>query len=157
MDFFDWFCEKIVWIFWDLEPVLFHSPKDVVFTKKLPFGNVLHFPGVNLSQIWTKNVHFQYVPLLLKYKILKDCWSNFFDVWETTSGKNIHQNWAVSGGERTHKLPKRGNLMDTPSPRNIWTFITWEPQMLYRWNLPRLCIFMRPFIWHKNWGASQRA
>ena len=37
---------------------------------------------------------------------------------------------------------------------NIWTFITWQQQMVYSWNLPHLCISMRPFIWHKI-GASE--
>ena len=31
----------------------------------------------------------------------------------------------------------------------FWKFLTWQPQMLYSWNLPRLCIFMRPSIWQK--------
>ena len=35
--------------------------------------------------------------------------------------------------------------------KNFWKFITWEPQMLGRWNLPQLCIFMRPSIWQKIW------
>ena len=29
---------------------------------------------------------------------------------------------------------------------NLWKFITWEPQTLWRWNLAGLCISMRPFI-----------
>ena len=32
-------------------------------------------------------------------------------------------------------------------------YITWQPQMLYQWNLPGLCISMRPFIC-PNIGAS---
>ena len=32
---------------------------------------------------------------------------------------------------------------------NIWKFMTWQPQTLYSWNLPQLCIPMRPFIWQK--------
>ena len=36
---------------------------------------------------------------------------------------------------------------------NISTFIIWQPQMLYSWDLPGLRISMRPFIWHKT-GAS---
>ena len=72
MDFFDQFCNSSV-IFWDLGLALFHSPKDVVFAKKLAFGNGLHFPGVNWAQTRAKTVNFEYVPFLLKHKILKDC------------------------------------------------------------------------------------
>ena len=40
---------------------------------------------------------------------------------------------------------------------NISNFLTSQPQMLQRWNLPRLCTSMRPLIWHKNLGVTQRA
>ena len=44
------------------------------------------------------------------------------------------------------RAPKNGIFCCS---ENIWTFITWKPQMLYLWNLPGLCISMRPFIWQK--------
>ena len=43
------------------------------------------------------------------------------------------------GPKTSQKGPFRGCWIGTQN----WTFLTEQPQMLYWWNLPRLCIFMR--------------
>ena len=72
---------------------------------------------------------------------------------------------ATSGASLTKIEPFLGELgPKTPRPKwpnswmlhrtkNFWKFITWELQMLWRWNLPRLCIFIRPSIWQNIWTS----
>ena len=64
---------RILRFMWDLELVLFDSPKDVVSGKVLVFDHSLCFPGVNWTQKWIKTVNFGYVLLPLKDTILEDC------------------------------------------------------------------------------------
>ena len=64
---------RILRFTWNLQLVLFDSPKDEVSEKVLVFDHSLYFPGVNWAQKWTKTVNFGYVPLLLKDTILEDC------------------------------------------------------------------------------------
>ena len=47
------------------------------------------------------------------------------------------------------KPPKRAISWMLNQHEKLWKFITWQPQMLYSWNLPRLCIFLTPSIWRK--------
>ena len=143
MDFFDWFCKNSV-ILW------FHSPKDAVFAKTLPFGNVLHFTGVNWVQTWTKTVKFEYVSFLLKHKILKDCWDNFFALWETNLAQNLSKIEPYLGKKGPRNHPKGTISWMLHRHKTIWAFITCEPQMLYWWKLPPLYISMRSLIWCKN-------
>ena len=66
----------------------------------------------------------------------------------------FQQIWAIFGVERAKKPPKRAHFMAAASPRKHLKILeTLEPQMLSWWNLPQLCITMRPLIWKKN-GAS---
>ena len=58
---------------WDLGLVSSDSLKHVVSGKIKVFGNIMCFPGVNWTQIWTKTQNFGYVPFPLKDTILKDC------------------------------------------------------------------------------------
>lgn len=32
---------------------------------------------------------------------------------------------------------------------DFWKLLTWQPQMLYRWNLPQFCTLKRSFLWQK--------
>ena len=41
------------------------------------------------------------------------------------------------------KPPKKGYFMDAESVRKTLKIFNWQPQMLFLWNLPRLCIFIR--------------
>ena len=76
---------------------------------------------------------------------------------------NLKRIWLHFGGggelwPKNHpKAPKNGIFYWS---ENNWTFITWQPQMSYRWNLPRLYISMRPFITQKleshPWGVRGR-
>ena len=69
----------------------------------------------------------------------------------------FQQDWTIFGGVRAQTpppSPKWPNSWMLHHHENIWKFINWQPQMLQRWNLSRLCIFMRPFIWKKIRASS---
>ena len=123
---------RIMWFIGDIGLGLIDSHKDVVSWKILVFSNILDFQGVNWAQNWTKTIVFGYVLLPLKHLILKDCSETVFVLWETTSGQKFE-------GEKAQKPPKWGHFMDFALPqkhlkiyhKNIWKFITWQPQMLH--------------------------
>ena len=55
----------------------------------------------------------------------------------------FRQCWTISGRVRVQKPLKKSHLVDAESVCKILKFIIEQPQLLYRWNLPQLCIFMR--------------
>ena len=125
------------------------SPKDEVSVKILVFGNILGFPGVNWAQNWTKTENFGHVLFVLKHLILKYHSHTVFFWWCTTSGPNFKKfepYLGVKGPRNPQKGPISWLLYRY---ENIWKLITLEPEMLCWWNLPRVCIFMRPFTWPK--------
>ena len=118
---------RILWFIWDLVLVLFDSHKEVVSGKILVFGNILGFPGVNWAQKWTKTFNFGYILFWRKHLILKDCLYTVIVLWETTSGRNFNK-LVPYLGEKGHS--KRVVSWMLHHNKNIWTFITWQPQML---------------------------
>ena len=147
---------RIVWFMWDFVFVSLDSSKDVVSGKILVFGNILCFPGVNWAQIWTKTVNFGTsrfplktsfwkILLILLFLMIFYLWSKFQQNLITFVEVTVPKpsKWAISWMLHCHQT--------------IWKSITWEIQMLQTWNLPRLCISIRPFIWRKIWGATQKA
>ena len=74
-----------------------------------------------------------------------NCGANFSKIGPYLGelGPKNAQKWAISWMLHRHE--------------NISNFLTSQPQMLQRWNLPRLCTSMWPLIWHKNWGVTKRA
>ena len=65
-------------------------------------------------------------------------------VWiAVPSFKRIWPNLGELWPKNHEKAPKNGIFCWL---ENIWKFITWQPQMLYLWNSPRLCISMRPSV-----------
>ena len=97
--------------------------------------------------------------------------------FSSQNSTNLSHNWEEKG-PRNHPHPqplcppallpscpphhqKRVHFMAAGLPRKhlkITNLRTWEPQMLPWLNLPRLCIFMRPFIWQKigAWPIGRR-
>ena len=49
--------------------------------KSLIFGNTFGFMGENWVQKWNKTINFEYVPLLFKHLILRDCSEIIFALW----------------------------------------------------------------------------
>ena len=41
--------------------------------------------------------------------------------------------------------------------KNIWKFLTWQPQMLQQWDVQGLCILIRSFLFTRNLGVTCRA
>ena len=65
------------------------------------------------------------------------------------------QNWTIFRVVRTWNPlpPKRVISWMLNWYEKLWKLLTWQPQMLYRWNLPRLYIF----VWlTKNWGVTHK-
>ena len=68
------------------------------------------------------------------------------------SGKNVLQIgldlalWSIKNHPKAAKTPTFCCY------EKLWKYITWQPQMLYQWNFPGLCISMRLFIWPKIWA-----
>ena len=84
------------------------------------------------------------VKIWIFLKFFKHCVS-----LNTNSGKNFGKIWQYLGELGPKKLPKRAISWMLHCHKNIWKFITWQPLMPYWWNLPRLCIFMRPLVCQK--------
>ena len=61
----------------------------------------------------------------------------------------FQQDRAIIGGFRAQKPKKWPNSWMLHRHENIGKFITCEPHMVWRWNLPRFCMTMRPIIWQK--------
>ena len=81
---------------WDLELVLFDSPKDVVFRKILLFGNILCFPGINWAQNWTKTVRAVSPQSYNFGRFFKQCiWLMIDYLWS-----KFQQNPVISGEQR---------------------------------------------------------
>ena len=60
----------------------------------------------------------------------------------------FEKNLKAFGGVMAQKAPKNGTFWGS---ENIWALITWQPQMLWRWNFSGLCISIRPFILQNIW------
>ena len=134
---------------WDLGLLSFDSPKVVVSGKILVFGYIFSFLGLNWAQKWTKTENFGYVPFVLKHRISKHCSYTVFLLWWTTSGPNFNK-FEPYMGEKGPRNPQKGPISWLlHCHKNIWKFITLEPQILCWWNLPGLCITKRSFIWQK--------
>ena len=130
-----WLFYKNPVIIWYLVLVLFNSHKDVVSGKFLAFSNILGFRGINWAQIWTKTFNFRYISFLLKHLISKDCLNSIFGLWQTTSGRNYNKLVPYLGkrGLRTNKHTRPHKSVVSwmlHRHKNIWTFITWQPQMV---------------------------
>ena len=66
---------------------------------------------------------------------------------QTTSyGENFGNIGPYWGSKDPKKTPKKGSFVFAESERKIWKSLTWQQQMLYWWNLPQLCIFIRVLI-----------
>ena len=65
------------------------------------------------------------------------------------TGGSFRRIWPHLGELRPENHPEAACKYSFGCYENIWKFITWQPQTLRQWNLPRLRIFMRPFIWQK--------
>ena len=129
------------------------SPWDLSFAKKLgchPYWK---------KRAWCKN--FWIPPTKWGF------WANFFEfstlyqkpyyVWckilACITVPNLKRIWLHLGELWPKNHPKAHKAGTFCWSENIWILITWQPQIVYSWNLPHLCISMRPFIWHKI-GAS---
>ena len=121
---------RIVWFMWDLELVLFYIPKVAFFGKILFFGIIFDFPGVNWAPKWVKTVSFGYVLFPLKDIILKDYSYATFVLWCSTSGPYFNTIWPFLWKLWSQNPPKWAISWMFHCHENIWTFITWEPQML---------------------------
>ena len=140
---------------WNLGLVSYDSPKDVDSGKILVFAKIFGFPGVNWAQRWTKTEKFGCIPVVLKHLILKHCSHPVFLLWWTTSGPNFNKIEPYFG-EKGPRNSQKGPISWLPHcHENIWKFITLEPQMAERWNLPQLCIFMRPLLWQNIWAWDE--
>ena len=137
MDFFINFV-RILWFIWDLGLVLFDSHKDVVSGKILIFGNILGFLEVKWAQKWFKTVTFGYAPFTLEHWILKNYSKTVFGLWEAFLGSKLQQIWVIFGEKGPRNSPKGAISWMLYHHENIWKFITWQPQMLHKSNLPRL-------------------
>ena len=77
----------------------------------------------------------------------------FFSVWVLYLGK-ISAKWDYSISvpptpfphKKKEKKKRKGQFMDGNRYTKIWKLFTWQPQMLYWWNLPQLCISMRSSV-----------
>ena len=139
---------RILWFLWDLKVMLLDSAEDEVVGEILVFTNIFYFSGLNKAQKWTKTVNFGYVPLRKNSKFWKVlqilCLHN-----ERIPLLKILAKSSLIWGERGPNPPKWAISWMLNRYENLWNFITWQPQMLYIWNLPRLSNFIRPLFWHK--------
>ena len=108
-------------------------------------------PRLGRGRMWPKNLPKTTKSWLLSLKIgiSPRNFNTVFLSLRSTSGASFSKIGAILGQLGPKMPPKWPNSWLLHGPKNIWKFITWEPQMLSRWNLARLCIFMRPFIWQK--------
>ena len=94
------------------------------------FCIIFYFPGVNWAQKWAKTANFGYVLFPLKDIILKDCSYAVFVLWCSTSGPNLSTIWTFLWKLWPQNPPKWAISWMLHRHENIWTSITWEPQML---------------------------
>ena len=112
--------------------------------------DLLHW--VNWAQGWGKTQKKKKKKNFANVQFSKNFWNIVFPSFSTTSGANfskIRQYLGELGLKISRKWP---NSWILHCHENIWKFITWQPQMISKWNLTRLCVFMRPFIWQKIWA-----
>ena len=104
---------RIVWFMWDLELVLFYSPKVAFFGKILFFGIIFDFPGVNWAPKWAKTVSFGYVLFPLKDIILFICHLclMMFYLWSI-----FQHNLTIFVEVMVPKSSKMGHFMDVSLP-----------------------------------------
>ena len=127
---------RILWFIWDLVLVLFNSHKDITSGKILAFGNILGFPGINWAQKWTKTLR-PVSPETLNFERL---FKFYFCLVRDYLRSKFHQTCAIFRGERAQNPPPPSPPPPNPKRRvvswmlhrheNIWTFITWQSQML---------------------------
>ena len=103
------------------------------------FFNFRHLQVEKQGQSGTKCKNFGYVPFLQKFEFFQNSWNTVCVSSKNTSGASFSKIEPYSWMLHRHK--------------NFWEFITLEPHMPWRWNLPRLHIFIRPFIWQKIWAS----
>ena len=111
--------------------------------------NKISFTNITWTKTLTKTVSFEYVPFRLKYQILKDCLNTVFVLSESTSGQHFRQTEPYLGQKGPRNPLKKSISWMLHCHKNISNFITWKPQMLYRWNLPPLCTSIRRIIGRK--------
>ena len=77
---------------------------------------------------------------MCKLTFLKDFSNTVFLDLNINSSENI---------SKISPLPKLTMSWLLNRVTKLRSFLTWQPQILYSWNLPRLCVFIRSFIYQK--------
>ena len=107
--------------------------------------------GPKVGQKLKKNLNFANVQFPWKVEFSKTFFNILFLSLNSTTCASFNKIAPYLGELGLKKPPKWPNSWMIHPYENFWKFITWELYILWRWNLLRLCIFMRTFIWQKIW------
>ena len=132
--------------------MLLDSPEDVDLAQILVFSNISIFLGLHWPWKWTKNFKFLVRPISAKirtfWKILQKLFLPSRSLPSVKIWSRLNHIWGI----------RVQTLHSPPSPKKriiswmlnwykkIGKFLTWQPQMLYQWSLPRFFFFLKSLI-----------
>ena len=111
-----------------------------------------HLQEEKEGQSGTKRKIFGCLLFLRKFEFFQNSWNTVCLSSNTTYGASFSKIGPYLGELGPKNPQKWPNSWMLHCHETFLKFITWEPQKLWRWNLARLCIFVRPFIWQKIWA-----
>ena len=98
------------------------------------------------SQKWPKSLHSEW-KFFLKNSYFSKIVETVFIYKNITSSQKLHQNWTIFGEVSCKKHYQNKAPWMPIWYAKLWKFVTWQPQRLYWWNVPRIYISVKSFTW----------
>ena len=129
-------------------------PRLCIFMKPLIWKKI-RASTIGRGRAWPKNLWkkakklFSWLNFLEFSRLYQKPYHISYIILHCITGKNVVQIRLDLGLQSIKNHPKAAKNPTFCCYEKLWKHMTWQPQILYWWNLPGLCISMKPFIWPK--------